>query len=204
MATNLMDLIWKPDRLHEISDAELVQRAQNGRSGTAQGAEAIAELYNRYHENIFYYIWSRVSNPQLAEDLTGDVFLRMVTNLPSYRSTAAPFPAWLFRIARNLVIDHARKAGTRKELPLDDHTDHIKEEDSLTEIVDQNLTIEQVQVALQELNPLRRDVIILRFIVGLSLKEVASLLDKTVGSIKVAQHRAVKELRVILESKLGD
>ena len=178
-----MDLTWKPDRLQEISDAELVQRAQDGRSGTAPGAEAVAELYNRYHERIFHYIWSRVADPPLAEDLTGDVFVRMVTNLPRYRPTTAPFQAWLFRIARNLVIDHARKAGTRNEIPLKDHADHLRDDGkSLTRIVDRNMSIEQVQNAIQELNPLRQDVVGLRFIVGLSLKDVASLLGKTVGS----------------------
>jgi RNA polymerase sigma-70 factor (ECF subfamily) len=200
-----MDLTWKPDRLQEISDAELVQRAQDGRSGTAPGVEAVAELYNRYHENIFHYIWSKVSDPHLAEDLTGDVFLRMVTNLPKYRTTAAPFPAWLFRIARNLVIDHARKAGTHKELPIDNHTSHLKDDgDSLSDIVDQNFSMEQVRVALQELNSLRQEVLILRFFVGMSLNEVASLLGKTVGSIKVAQHRAINELREILEPEVGE
>lgn len=200
-----MGLTWKPDRLQEFSDAELVQRAQLGCSGSVSGEEAIAELYNRYHENIFRYIWSRVSDPQLAEDLTGDVFVRMVTNLPKYRSTAAPFLSWLFRIARNLIIDHTRKAGTQREIPLDDRAEDLKEqENNPPKVVDQLLTIEQVRDALQELNPTKQDVLVLRFMVGLSLQEVASLLGKSVGSVKVTQHRAIKELRVILEPESGD
>jgi RNA polymerase sigma-70 factor (ECF subfamily) len=206
MATNLMELTRDTERLQDLSDAELVQRAQYGRSGAAPGAEAVAELYDRYHERIFHYIWSRVSDPPLAEDLTGDVFVRMVTYLPRYRPTTAPFQAWLFRIARNLIIDHVRKAGTRNEIPLKDQAEYLKDdEQNPTKVVDRHLSIEQVQNAIQELNPLRQDIVVLRFIVGLPLKDVASLLGKTVGSIKVAQHRAVKELRDILESQdLGE
>jgi RNA polymerase sigma factor (sigma-70 family) len=105
--------------LQNINDAELIKRAQNRRGKPTAGAEAVGELYDRYQESVFRYIWSRVSNPQLAEDLTGDVFTRMVVNLPKYRYTGAPFKAWLYSIARNLVIDNYRKASSRNQLPIE-------------------------------------------------------------------------------------
>jgi len=190
--------------LQNINDAELIKRAQNRRGNPAAGAEAVGELYDRYQESVFRYIWSRVSNLQLAEDITGDVFTRMVVNLPKYRSTGAPFQAWLYSIARNLVIDSYRQASSRNQLPIEKAADLSTDEDGPAQIVENQIFIEQIQTALQELTPYKQDVLILRFIVGLPLQEVASILGKTIGSIKVTQHRALNKLRMILGSNPGE
>jgi RNA polymerase sigma-70 factor (ECF subfamily) len=189
-----------PKFLQNSTDAELIRLAQNRQDDPVAGASAVGELYDRYHESIFRYIWSRVSDQQLAEDLTGDVFTSMVINLPKYRSVGSPFQAWLYRIARNLIIDHSRKASSRKELHLDEVINNSAGEEDPTLIVENQMIVEEVQAVLGELKPLKQDVIILRFIVGLSLKEVASILGRTISSIKVTQHRALKELRMKLES----
>ena len=189
-----------PELLQNSTDDELIRLAQNRQDDPAAGAGAVGELYDRYHESIFRYIWSRVLDKQLAEDLTGDVFTSMVVNLPKYRSIGAPFQAWLYRIARNLIIDHHRKASSRNELHFDEIINSSAGEEDPTQVVEDQMIIEQVQAVLGELNPLKQDVIILRFIVGLSLNEVASILGRTLSSIKVTQHRALKELRMKLES----
>jgi RNA polymerase sigma-70 factor (ECF subfamily) len=189
--------------LPKISDAELIKQAQDKRANPASGAEAIGELYDRYHDLVFRFIWSRVSDPQLAEDLTGDVFTRMVTNLPKYRITGAPFRAWLLSIARNLVIDDRRKASSRYQSPIEKVENLSGEEGSPAEIVENQIFIEEIQTALSKLKPIKQDILVLRFIVGLSLQEVATALGKTVGSVKVNQHRALKELRIILETETG-
>ena len=189
-----------PKLLQNSTDTELIRLAQNRQDDPVAGASAVGELYDRYHESIFRYIWSRVSDQQLAEDLTGDVFTSMVLNLPKYRSVGSPFQAWLYRIARNLIIDHSRKASSRKELHLDEVINNSAGEEDPTQIVEDQMIVEEVQAVLGELKPLKQDVIILRFIVGLSLKEVASILGRTISSIKVTQHRALKELRMKLES----
>jgi RNA polymerase sigma-70 factor (ECF subfamily) len=168
-------------------------------------APAIGELYDRYHEDVFRYIWARVYNQQLAEDLTGEVFVRMVTHLPNYRSSGAPFVTWLYRIARNLVIDHHRKAINRYEvLPIDAIDQHPGKDDDIANQVEDRIFVEQVQRAIEQLKPDRQDIIILRFIIGLPSQTVADILGKTVGSIKVTQHRALKELRRILEPLSGE
>jgi RNA polymerase sigma-70 factor (ECF subfamily) len=190
--------------LQNISDAELVKRARNRQNDPIAGAEAVGELYDRYHESIFRYIWARVSDYQLAEDLTGDVFTRMVTNLPRYRYTGTPFQAWLYRIARNLVIDNHRKASTRNELLLDPEVNNRVDEQNPAQIAEDQIFIEEVIAMLKGLKPYKQDVIILRFIIGLSLKEVSKILGKTIGSVKVTQHRALKELRTIFELKTGE
>jgi RNA polymerase sigma-70 factor (ECF subfamily) len=189
--------------LLNITDAELIKQAQHKKANPASGVEAVGELYDRYHDLVFRYIWSRVSDPQLAEDLTGDVFIRMVVNLPRYRLTGAPFRAWLLSIARNLIIDDHRKASYRDHLPIEKAENLKAENEAPPKVVENRLYIEEVQKALQELKPIKQDILILRFIVGLPLREVAAALGKTVGSIKVTQHRALKELRMILESESG-
>jgi RNA polymerase sigma-70 factor (ECF subfamily) len=190
--------------LQNISDVELVKRARNRQNDPIAGAEAVGELYDRYHESIFRYIWARVSDYQLAEDLTGDVFTRMVTNLPRYRYTGTPFQAWLYRIARNLVIDNHRKASTRNELLLGSEVNNRVDEQNPAQIAEDQIFIEEVIAMLKGLKPYKQDVIILRFIIGLSLKEVSKILGKTIGSVKVTQHRALKELRTIIELKTGE
>jgi RNA polymerase sigma-70 factor (ECF subfamily) len=193
-----------PKLLQNSTDAELIRLAQNRQDDPTAGASAIGELYDRYHESIFRYIWSRVSDRQLAEDLTGDVFTSMVVNLPKYRLLGTPFQAWLYRIARNLIIDYRRKASSRRELQLDDVINSSAGEEDLPQVVEDQMIIEQVQTALGELKPLKQDVIILRFFVGLSLNEVASILGRTLSSVKVTQHRALKELRMKIESYAGE
>jgi RNA polymerase sigma-70 factor (ECF subfamily) len=190
--------------LQNSTDVELIKLAQNRQNDPDIGAQAVGELYDRYHESIYRYVWSRVSDPQLAEDLTGDVFTNMVKNLPRYRSIGTPFQAWLYRIARNLIIDNRRKASSRNEMPLVEEFDSIAGEHDPVQVVEDQMVVEQVQAVLGELKPLKRDVLILRFIVGLSLNEVASILGRTIGSIKVTQHRALKELRTMLETQTGE
>ena len=102
--------------MQDIPDIDLIQRAQNKRGDPGAGAEAVGALYDRYQQAVFRYVWARVSNPQLAEDLTGEVFARMLSHLPGYKVTSAPFLAWLYAIARNLVADHHRKTAGRNPL----------------------------------------------------------------------------------------
>jgi len=205
LTSSLTNPAWRAQQLQSTSDAELIERAQDRSVNRAVSAPAIGELYDRYHEDVFRYIWARVYNQQLAEDLTGDVFIRMVTHLPKYRPSGTPFTAWLYRIARNLVIDHHRKATNRYEvLSIDEIEQHPEKGESIANQVENQIFVEQVQGAIRTLKPDKQDVIILRFIVGLPSQTVADILGKSVGSIKVTQHRALKELRRILEPLSGE
>ena len=190
--------------MQKISDDELVKRAQTTPLGIPSGAEAIGELYDRYNEQVFRYVWARVYDRNSAEDLTGEVFTRMVANLPKYRSTKTPFLAWLYRIAHNLVIDHYRKEKNKRELPLDQVDKLVADKDNPAKTTEERLFFEQVKTALMELNPTRQEVIILRFLMELSLQEVAATLGKTVGAVKVAQHRGLKELREVLQQEASE
>jgi RNA polymerase sigma-70 factor (ECF subfamily) len=161
-------------------------------SGSLPAAE---ELYREHHEHIFRFIWSRVHEAPLAEDLTGEVFIRMVANLPNYRDRSVPFRAWLYQIARNLIIDHHRKESS--VLGLKDMAD--QDAVSPEEKVDTTLRLERVQRALEKIDPTQREVVELRFLAELSLEEVAVVLDKSVAAVKALQHRGLAALKTYLK-----
>lgn len=174
-------------------DAKLVRRAQAG------DRRAVGELYDLYNERIFRYVWSRVSHREQAEDLTGEVFTRMVSKLGDYSPQGVPFQAWLYRIAHNLVIDHYRKEGGRVVISLDHAEGLHGEKGNTAAVVEQHLTMQQVRDALQNLDPLQREVLALRFLGGLSLREVAITIDKTVSAVKALQYRGLVALRAELQ-----
>ncbi len=161
---------------------------------------AIGELYDRHHAQIFRYMWSRVRERPLAEDLTGELFTRMVSNLASYRDQNVPFRAWLYRIARNLITDYYRKEGSRGTVPLIAAADVPANGRGPDAVVEHKLTMAGLEAALATIDPVQREVVVLRFLVGLPLQEVAHAMDKSVTAIKSLQHRGLKALRVALQT----
>lgn len=152
---------------------------------------AAEELYLQHHEQIFRFIWSRVHDAPLAEDLTGEVFTRMVANLPNYHDRFLPFRAWLYQIARNLIIDHHRKESSAQALKDVTQSDGALPEEK----AETALTLERVQRALGKIDLVQREVVELRFLAELSLEEVATVMDKSVAAVKALQHRGLASLR---------
>jgi RNA polymerase sigma-70 factor (ECF subfamily) len=183
---------------HHLSDAELIERAQ---STNSSGAGAISELYDRYQNKIFRYLWSHLPDRETAEDLTGEVFTRMVASLPKYQIGQVPFQAWLYRIAHNLWIDYYRKNRQQNEISLDHEVQLGTRTDDPENMIEGQLFVEQARQGLQNLHPAEQDVIILRFFTGLSLQETALALGKTIGTIKITQHRGLSKLRVVLKNR---
>lgn len=176
-------------------DVDLVKRAQDG------DVNAFGELYDFHHKRIFRYIWGRVRDEQVTEDLTGEVFTRMVVSLPGYRVTDVPFLAWLCRIAHNLVVDHYRKGDCRVLVPLDHAEGLSMERSDPATIIEDRLTVERVKGALARLDSSQQEVVVLRFLTGLSLKEAALTLGKTVAAVKSLQHRGLAALRLALAER---
>ncbi len=176
----------------EPGQTDLVTRAQGG------DAEAIGQLYDQHHEALFRYVWARVGERPLAEDLTGEVFMRMLNALPRYRAAAAPFRAWLYQIASNLLVDHYRKMSRQSLAPLHEAERNSAGLNDVTALVEQQLTLERVHQALARLDETQREVVTLRFLSGLSLQEVASALGKTENAVKALQHRGLMALREML------
>jgi RNA polymerase sigma-70 factor (ECF subfamily) len=179
--------------MHELTDAELVEQVQAGT------CEAMSTLYRRHRPAVFRYALSKVYDKQLAQDITGEVFLRMVSNLPQYKITGAPFTAWLFRIAHNYIITYRQKDYAQQLVPISQAHKNGRAKDNPAVIVEQQLELEWIWRSLQQLDESQREVIILRFLSGLSLKEAAHVLDKTVGAVKTLQHRGILKLRAVLQ-----
>jgi RNA polymerase sigma-70 factor (ECF subfamily) len=176
----------------EASDADLVLDAQQG------NVEAVGKLYDRHHTRIFRYLWSRVGDPRQAEDLTGEVFVRMVTHLPTYCPTEVAFCSWLYRIAHNLIVDDYRKQGGRRWVPIEQAEGMSEQRQDPAVMIEQKLTVECVERALRQIDPAQQEVVVLRFLIGLSLREVAAALDKSVAAVKSLQHRGLIALRAAL------
>ena len=178
---------------NQPSESDLVQRAVSGEQ------DAFATLYDAYIEQIYRFIYFRVGDGQTAEDLTSQVFLKAWDKLSSYQIRGLPFSAWLFRIARNSVIDYYR---TFKETtPLE--PDVIARPDPAADVdekVERRLEAEEVRLALQHLTEDQRQVLTLRFIEGLSTEEVAQVIGKRQGAIRALQMRGLQALAQMIET----
>jgi RNA polymerase sigma-70 factor (ECF subfamily) len=172
---------------------QMIRRAQQGDSG------AVAWLYENYAQLIYRYIYYRVGAQTDAEDLTAEVFVKMVEGLPSYRLTGAPFEAWLYRIAEARIIDFRRRANRRPQVELLDNL--IDQSELPEEHAQAQQELEQLLEALRKLNDEHQTILILRFVERKSHEEVAQLLNKSVTAVKSAQHRALMQMVTLLGSE---
>jgi RNA polymerase sigma-70 factor (ECF subfamily) len=172
------------------SEHSLVQRAQQ------RDPEALAGLYHRFVGQIYRYCLFRVTNDAAAQDLTGEVFLDMVESLPHYVDRGAPFAAWLYRIARNRVVDYYRRQARRQT---DQLTEALQDAAPGPEaLAVQQADTQNLRQAMAKLTEDYRLVLQLRFIEGQNLEQTAQQMGKTVGATKVMQHRALRQLARLL------
>ena len=155
--------------------------------------EALASLYACYVERITRYVYSRVTDHQLAEDITSRIFLKMLEKLDTYQVGQSPVIAWLYRMAHNAVIDHYRMKRTFVSLE-DLHQAEVKHEDGIEEKLELQIKSQQLRAALQVLTEEQQRVLILKFIDGLSTREIARQLGKQPGSVRSLQMRALQKL----------
>jgi RNA polymerase sigma-70 factor (ECF subfamily) len=168
-------------------EAQLVQRAKQGDQA------AFAEIYARHHDAVYTYLYYRVNDVQVAEDLTGEVFLRLVAKMDKFTYRGRPILAWLYTIARNLLIDHQRKQAQFGTLELENQWE--TSDPGPPEVAERGLTRECLIRSLKHLTEDQQRVIVHKLIEGRSNAEVADLLGKTEGAIKSLQHRALASLR---------
>ena len=165
----------------------LVAEAQAG------DAEAFGAIFDAYAGPIYRFIASRVNRPSDAEDLTQLVFVKALEALPRYEARGIPFGGWLFRLARNAVIDQIR---TRKDhLSLMAASTRATEEAGPEARAALRDDLERVAQALRELTADQREVIELRFFAGLSVLEAAAVMGRQEGTIRGLQFRAIAALR---------
>jgi RNA polymerase sigma-70 factor (ECF subfamily) len=144
-----------------------------------------------------------VGDASEAEDLTQELFLKVMASVGSYRFQGPPFSAWLFRIAHNLVVDRARRRKTSGEhLPLEEMA-AAPVGGSVEEAALRALDIQEVRNALERLTELQRQTILLRFMAGLSLAETAAAMKRNENAVKALQHSALQALRRVLAVRGG-
>jgi RNA polymerase sigma-70 factor (ECF subfamily) len=164
----------------------------------AYDAAALGELYDRYAPRIYAYIYRRVSDAHLAEDLTADAFVRVMLAIQSERLWHTSFQSWLYRIAHNLVVDHyRRRPPVASELKLDEGL--VASSDDPASALAEQLAQERLGAAIKRLTLDQQQVLALRFGEGLTARETAEVVEKTVGAVEALQHRALAALRRILE-----
>lgn len=156
----------------------------------------LTNLYEEYYDRIVRYIFVRISDQTEAEDLAGEVFLKALKSLNSYRGRGEQMHVWLFKIARNTVVDHVRKMSKRKTVALGEL--EISDELSVEETVETKLQVERLSKALRQLTPSQREVIGLRFFAGLSSAEVGEILGKSGGAVREMQRAAIEKLRKLI------
>jgi len=160
---------------------------------------ALGEIYERYESKIYSYIYRRTGAPALAEDLTAQVFLKMLEAIRAQKSWHSSFSGWLYRIAHNLVIDHYRRRDRRQYVSIDDAPILRADKDDPVQASESSLDSERLRSAIHRLTTEQGQVISLRFLEGYSISEVAGMMEKTEGAIKALQYRAVATLRGLLE-----
>jgi RNA polymerase sigma-70 factor (ECF subfamily) len=174
----------------------LVERAQAGESA------AFGLIYDRYVDTVFRFVYFRVGNRQLAEDLTSDTFLRALKRIGSFTWQGRDLGAWLVTIARNLVADHFKSGRYRLEVTTGDVLDADREdrgpEGSPESAVVDHITNVALLTAVKQLNPEQQECIVLRFLQGFSVAETAQTMGKNEGAIKALQYRAVRALARLL------
>jgi RNA polymerase sigma-70 factor (ECF subfamily) len=182
--------------LQEADDSELIACAARG------DREAFGALYERYVFRVFRHVYYLTSDPHTAEDLTAQTFLNALEAIPRYEIRGVPFLAWLLRIAYNLTVNHrkVRKNGTT-QLPesLEIEGTTYSPEASCEAKADG----ERVWEGVRRLRDDQRQVIVMRFIDGLSYPDIARVLGKSIGAVRVIQYRALCALRRKLEDDVG-
>ena len=170
-----------------LDEDELIARARQG------DRDAFADLYQRYLPMMYAYVRARVFDEADAEDLTEQVFLRAYQTLASYRSRGWPYSAFLYRIARNLVIDHVRRA--RSHASVEAAEEHPDPAPSADETLIQREDRRQLQQALDRLPPDYQEVIRLRLLLSLPTATAAVWLGRSEGAVRVLLYRAMQALR---------
>jgi len=177
-----------------VGDEErLVQRARE------YDREALSQLYRSHVSAVYRYIYLRVGREDLAEDLTGDVFLKMVEGIGSFDYRGVPFAAWLFRIAHDRVVDYFRRQAGKETVSLSEGLNVPSE--GLGATAEAALSRERLRQAFGQLTEEQKQVIVLKFGEGLTNAEVGRLLGKGEGAVKSLQHRALASLRQFLEKE---
>lgn len=168
------------------SDVELVARC-------ASDPEAFGLLYDRHSDRIFRYVYAKLRDRSMAEDVTAEVFFKALKGLGSYRPEAGEFSAWLYRIAGNAVIDYLR--SRKVTVSLDEQVDRTDRALPVEQQVIDRVEVAQVWRAIGELTEAQRTAVMLRLERDLPIAEIAGRMNRTEGAVKLLLHRGMASVR---------
>jgi len=163
-----------------------------------QNEERLVNLYDEYYDKIARYAYVHIGNKADAEDIAGEVFLKALKSIKSYKERGIPMHAWLFRIAHNLVVDYLRKTKKYQTIPIDNV--RLEADTNPVSIAETNIEFERVSKAMEQLSRDQREVLRLRFFGGLTSREAGSLLNKSDGAVREMQRSAIEKLRKLVAS----
>jgi RNA polymerase sigma-70 factor, ECF subfamily len=173
-------------------DCGLVERCRTD-------AEAFGELYDRYCDQIYRFVHRRLKDHAAAEDVTAEVFFKALKAVDSYRPEAAPFSAWLYRIATNAVIDHAR--AHKLTVELDDAVDAPDRAAPVDEQAINRVEAARVWTAIDALSEAQRAAVTLRYGADLPIAAIAARLGRSEGAVKLLLNRGLAAVRARLEGE---
>lgn len=184
------EAVQREDSDDVLAEWDVVRRAQE------YDEPAVAALYEKYYPKIYNYAFMQMGDAQASEDLASDVMLKMIESIHKYTFRGLPFGAWVFRIARNRLIDLHRRRRRRGEVDLSSGLSSALA--SPQALAERALERGQIQVALKHLTDEQRQVIVLKFIQGFDNRSIGQIMGRSEGAIKSLQHRALGALRRIL------
>lgn len=162
--------------------------------------EALAQVYDSYYDRIYRYVYGYLGRIDAAEDLTANVFFRLLSAVQRGKSPRKNLSAWLYRVAHNLVVDAFRRMPP-DELELAEWLESDQPEPA--ETVELRIQLDRVRRALPHLTEAQQQVIMLKFFQGMDSREVAAIMGKTDGAVDALQHRALRALRKMLNKGQG-
>jgi len=191
----------------ESMEEALNSRALNAPAGTDSGDALLAEaaktdpcafgeLYERYYARVYRYVYHRLGNAPDAEDVTGLIFMKALEAMPTYQSKRSSFAPWLFRIARNAVIDHYRRR--RKLSAFDEVELPSKDGDPALDVLNAERRAE-LRVLVEHLSEDQRDVVLMRYSADLSFPEIAITLNKNEPAVRMLLHRGLRKLKAVMD-----
>ena len=176
-----------------LEEARLIEKAKSG------NPDAFAKLYDAYVERVSRYVYFRVTDDCDMEDLVSQVFLKAWENLDRYKTGKSPFVAWLYTIARNLVIDHYRMK--RNNLPLEDVIAIPSPLEMPDEMAQTHFDLEAMRDGLQALSKDQQQALVLKYIAGLPNDSIAKIMNKQEGTVRGLQMRGLQTLAKYMKVK---
>lgn len=172
-----------------LSEIDLIKNCQNGQS------EAFAEIYDKYFDKIYKFIYYKVGHRETAEDLSSLTFTKALENIKKFNADRGLFSAWIYKIARNNIVDYYR---SKKEISDIDKVPDLYHEENFVENMTKDAQLQNIKEKLNLLTEDQREIIVMRVWNEMSYKEISEIVGKSENNCKVIFSRSIKQLKYSL------